>query len=135
MRITIVIFGILLILAGLSLVVDPDIIYDFLIGKEDKLWLYIIALSVRLLLGAFLIISASKSKYPIAIRVFGIIFIVAAVIIIFIGHENFQDLISTLIPELRPLGRIGGLLSMALGGFFVYAFTGGKKSPVNTDLG
>ena len=127
MRIVIIIFGILLILAGLSLVVDPDIIFNFLIGKVDKLWLYVSAIAVRLLIGIFLLLSAKKSKYPIAITAFGILFVLAALFLLTMGRESFQDLISTLIPEFRRLGRIGGLLSMALGGFFVYVFTGKNK--------
>ena len=126
MRITIIIFGIFLILAGLSLVVDPKIVFNFIIDKGNNLWLYIIAIAVRLIIGVFLIISASSSRYPTTIKVFGYIFIVAALILLFMGQENFVDLISTLIPEFRPLGRIGGLLSMAFGGFFVYAYTGKK---------
>ena len=124
MRITIIIFGILLILAGLSLVVDPNIVFNFITDEGENLWLYVIAIAVRLILGIFLILTASACKYPTAIRVLGIVFIVAAIILFIMGQSNFVDLISTLIPEFKPLGRIGGLLSMAFGGFFVYAYTG-----------
>ena len=126
MRVVIIIFGTLLILAGLSLVVDPDIIFDFLIGEMDKLWLYISAISVRLLLGIFLILSAKKSKYRFTIIVLGILLILAGIFLVSMGRDTFQDLISILIPEFRHLGRVGGLLSMAFGGFIVYAFTGRK---------
>ena len=126
MRIVIIIFGILLILAGLLLVVDPDILFNFITTGGNKLWLYIIAIVVRLVLGIFLIISAKASRYPTLVKVFGYVFIIAAVILLFMGQGSFQDLISTIIPEFRPLGRVGGLLSMAFGGFFVYAFTGKK---------
>ena len=126
MRIVIIIFGTLLILAGLSLVVDPDIVFNFISDKGGNMWLYVIAIGVRLLLGFFLVKTSSASRYPSAIKVFGYIFIVAAIILLFMGQGSFQDLISTIIPEFRQLGRIGGLLSMAFGGFFVYAYTGKK---------
>ena len=126
MRITIILFGILLILAGLSLVVDPKIVFNFIIDKGHNLWLYIIAIAVRLILGVFMIITAASSRYPTLIKVFGYVFVIAAFVLIFMGQSSFVDLISTLIPEFRPLGRIGGLLSMAFGGFFVYAYTGRK---------
>ena len=126
MKPIIIIFGILLILAGLSLVVDPTIVFNFITEKGGNLWLYISAIVVRLLIGVFLILTAASSKYPGLIRVFGFIFVIAAFVLIFMGQSSFVDLISTLIPEFRPLGRIGGLLSMAFGGFFVYAYTGKK---------
>ena len=126
MRIVIIIFGVFLILAGLLLVVDPDIIYNYLTENADRNWLYITAIAVRLVLGFFLIWSASNSRYPLLVKIFGYLFITAAIIILVMGHEAFQDLITSLIPELNPIGRIGGLLSMAFGGFFVYAYTGRK---------
>ena len=126
MRIVIIIFGIFLIAAGLSLVVDPKIVFNFIIDEGHNLWLYIIAIAVRLILGVFLIITAASSRYPTLIKVFGYVFVIAAFVLIFMGQSSFVDLISTLIPEFRPLGRIGGLLSMAFGGFFVYAYTGKK---------
>ena len=92
MRIVIIIFGILLILAGLSLVVDPDIIFNFISTGGDKLWLYIIAIVVRLVLGIFLIISAKASRYPTAIKVFGYIFVLAAAVLIFMGQGSFRTL-------------------------------------------
>ena len=127
MKITIVIFGILLILAGLSLVVDPTIVFNFISDKGENLWLYITAIVVRLVIGIFLIITATKTKYPSLVKIFGFVFVIAAFVLIFMGQDSFVDLISTLIPEFRPLGRFGGLLSMAFGGFFVYAYTG-KRS-------
>ena len=126
MKITIIFFGILLILAGLSLVVDPDIIFNLLLDQEDSLWLYIVAIAVRVILGFFLVRTAASSRYPTIIRVLGIIMIIAAIVLIVISRESFQDLISIVLAEFRPLGRIGGLLGMALGGFLVYAFTGKK---------
>ena len=129
MRFVIIIFGILLILAGLSLVVDPKIVFDFLSRGGEQLGVFIAAIGVRLILGFFLIRTANASRYPMAIRIFGYLFIFAALLIIFMGRESFEDLISVVIAEFRPIGRIGGLLGMALGGFFVYAFTAKRKDP------
>ena len=126
MKSIIIIFGILLILAGLSLVVDPTIVFNFITEKGGNLWLYIVAIVVRLVIGVFLLLTAASSKYPTLVKVFGFVFVIAAFVLIFMGQGSFVDLISTLIPEFKPLGRIGGLLSMAFGGFFVYAYTGKK---------
>ena len=126
MKQIIIFFGILLILAGLSLVVDPDIVYNFIIERSDDLWLYVTAISVRLLMGFMLIWTASESRYPIVIKILGYLFIAAAIVIILLGHEQFQEIISSLIPELRSFDRIGGLIGMAFGGFLVYSLTGKK---------
>ena len=109
-----------------SLVVDPEIIFGFLMKGGEKLGVYIAAIAVRLILGFFLIKTASTSRHPLVIRILGYLFVVAALVIIFMGRENFEDLISVVLVEFRPLGRFGGLLSMAFGGFLVYSFTSKK---------
>ena len=127
MKLIILLLGILLILSGVSLLFAPEIIFEFLEKNKENLSLYISAIVVRLVLGILLIKSANESKYPVIIKILGFLFIIIAVIFIFIGRESFQDLISSLLPVFKPYGRIGGLASMAFGSFLIYAFSAQKN--------
>jgi len=89
--------------------------------------LYISAIVVRLVFGILFIAAARKSKYPGVIRFFGYLFIIAAIIFIFMGQESFQDFITSLIPDVKSFGLVGGLLSIAFGGFLIYAFSRNKE--------
>ena len=70
-----------------------------------------------------LILAAKESKYPGAIKFFGYLMIIAALIVIIMGHKGFQDLISSLVPVFKPYAPMSGLIGIALGVFFIYAFS------------
>ncbi len=89
--------------------------------------LYIIAIVVRLVLGIVFIIAAKDSNYPLGIKFFGYFFIIAAIIFIFIGQEGFQDLITSLIPNVKPYAPVSGAASLAFDGFLIYAFLDKKE--------
>ena len=122
MSILIIIFGILMLLAGILLIINPKIIFKVLRENSDKLWLHISAVVVRLLLGALLIYQASVSKFPVTIEVIGWVAIFAAIVFTVIGRINFKRLISWAFSLVKPLGRIGGVLALCFGSFLIYAF-------------
>jgi len=80
-------------LAGILLIINPEIIFKVLRENADKLWLHIGAVVVRLLLGALLIYQASVSKFPIAMEVIGWVAIFAAIVFAVLGRKNFKRLI------------------------------------------
>jgi hypothetical protein len=43
------------------------------------------------------------------------------------GQESFQDFITSLIPDVKPFAPVSGLLSIAFGGFLIYAFLRNKE--------
>ena len=122
MKFTIKLFGIFFTLAGILFLIDPEVIYTWLDNNGEKTWLYIFAIVFRLVLGILFIIAAGESKYPTAIRVFGFLITVAAIILIFIGQKTFQEMMSSLIPLFKPYALVSGLIAMAFGGFLIYAF-------------
>ena len=122
MSILIIVFGLLMLLAGISLMTNPEIIIRVLRDNADKLWLHIGAVAVRLLLGALLIYQASVSKFPVTMEVIGWIAIFAAIIFTIIGRNNFKRLISWAFSLVEPFGRIGGVLAICFGFFLIYAF-------------
>lgn len=127
MKLIIILFGILLLLAGLSLLINPEIIIGWIEENMESASLYHSAIVVRLVLGIIFIVAAKESKYPGLIKFFGYLFIIASIIFIFMGQESFQDFIAALIPDVKPYAPIGGLLSIAFGGFLIYAFLRNKE--------
>lgn len=127
MKLIIKLFGILLLLSGISLLINPEIIIGWIEENIENTSLYISAIVVRLVYGILFIAAAKESKYPGVIKFFGYLFIIAAIILIFIGQESFQDFITSFIPYVKPFAPLSGLLSIAFGGFLIYAFSRNKE--------
>jgi hypothetical protein len=118
----IIIFGVLTCLAGLVILVRPATVFGLLRKNSDKIGLYVLAVVVRLVLGAFLVIQAGASKFPYVIEFIGWLSIIAAVVLAVIGRKNFSKLMAWALSKVKTWGRLSGLLAMALGAFLVYAF-------------
>lgn len=122
MEILIILFGVLIILAGIGMLIQPDFIFDYLKRESDNYKLHIFAIAIRLIIGSLLIYFAELSEYPVAMEALGWFTIIAAVALILIGHNNFRDLIEWAVTFLRPYRYIAGILAIFLGGFLMYAF-------------
>ena len=122
MTILIIIFGALTLLTGIIIIINPEVIFGFLRNNVDKLSVHILAVVVRLVLGALLIYQSDVSKYPLAIEIIGWLSIVAAIIFAVIGRNNFKRIISWALSLTKPFGRVGGIIAAAFGAFLVYAF-------------
>lgn len=118
----IILFGALTLLAGIVILVNPEIIFGFLSKHREKTGLQVLAIAVRLVLGALLVYQSDASRYPLVIEVIGWLAIVAAVIFSVIGRRNFRRLMSWALSLNKPLGRAGGFIAAAFGAFLIYAF-------------
>ncbi len=118
----IIIFGALIMLAGAVIVMNPEIIFGYLRRNLDSSAIHILAIVVRLIIGALLISQSSLSKYPLAIEILGWLSIVAALSLAVMGRHNFHRLLSWALTFLKPFGRVGGVFAAAFGGFLIYAF-------------
>ena len=125
MTILILIFAVLTLLAGLVILVNPDIIFGQFARHIDAPWLHVTAVSVRLLLGVLLIVQSSVSRFPLVIEIIGWISIIAAVFFAVIGRENFKRIIGWALSLQEPYGRAGGVLAAGFGAFLVYSFVPG----------
>jgi len=128
MKLIIKLFGLLLLVAGISLLIYPELIIGWIGDNMENTLLYITAISVRLVIGFLFIIAAGESKYPLGIKLLGYLFILASIILMFLGQFGFQHLINSVIPEVEPYAPLSGLLSILFGGFIIYAFTANKKN-------
>jgi len=118
----IMIFGALTLLAGVVIVINPEVIFGYLRSNYDKLAIHILAVVVRLIIGALLISQSGLSSYPLVIEILGWLFIVAALSLAVMGRHNFLRLMSWALNVLKPFGRVGGVFAAAFGGFLIYAF-------------
>ncbi|MGB5474256.1 MAG: hypothetical protein WBQ78_12360 [Gammaproteobacteria bacterium] len=118
----IIIFGALILLAGVVIVINPEVIFGYLRTNIDKLAIHILAVVVRLIIGVLLITQNSLSKYPLVIEILGWFSIVAAFALAVMGRHNFYRLMSWALSGLKPFARVGGVFAAAFGGFLIYAF-------------
>ncbi|MEN8134539.1 MAG: hypothetical protein ABFS18_03250 [Thermodesulfobacteriota bacterium] len=122
MTLFIIIFSTLTCLAGIVILINPEIAFGLLRKKSDKIELHILAVAIRLVLGAFLISQAGVSKYPFVIEIIGWLSIVAAVFFAVIGRNNFITLMAWALAQVKTLGRVGGIFASAFGAFLIHAF-------------
>jgi hypothetical protein len=118
----IIIFGALTLLAGILIIINPENIFGLLNKHIEKLELHILAVVVRLILGALLIYQSGVSKYPLIIEIIGWLSVVSASIFTVIGRYNFKRLMFWALSLSKPFGRIGGVIAVCFGAFLVYAF-------------
>lgn len=116
------IFGALLVLAGVTLIIKPNVIIGFISNNSEKIWLYITAIVVRIVLGSLLVYVASFSQYPLAITILGWLTIIAGVALALIGWNRFKRLLTWLTSKTKSFGRAGGVLGVCLGAFLIVAF-------------
>lgn len=122
MKIIIQFFGLLIIIAGISLLVKPEIIFGWIEDNMESRSFYFSAIVFRSILGILLIAAAKKSKFPRVIKFFGYLAVIAALTFIFMGHENFLNFIVSIISKFKPYAAVSGSIGVALGGFLIYAF-------------
>jgi len=118
----IMILAVLILLAGIVMVINPQGIIGYLRNNSDKLLIHILAVVVRLILGALLITQSNISKFPLLIEVIGWLSIIAALFLAVMGRQNFKRLMSWALSFLKPYGRVGGVFAGAFGAFLIYAF-------------
>ena len=122
MTVLIILFGALILLAGVVIIINPEVIFGYLRSNPEKPALHILAVVVRLAIGALLISQSALSKYPLVTLILGWLSVVAAFSLAAIGRHNFHRLMFWVLTVLKPFGRVGGLLGAAFGGFLIYAF-------------
>ncbi len=122
MTVLIIIFGALTLVAGIVIVINPEVIFGFLQKNLDKPAVHILAVAVRLVIGVLLIYQSNISKFPFVIEVIGWLSIVAAIFVALMGRRKFNRLMSWALSLSKPFGRVGGVLAVAFGAFLIYAF-------------
>jgi uncharacterized BrkB/YihY/UPF0761 family membrane protein len=124
MKIILILFGVLLMIAGGIFLFSPEMLIIFLTENLHSPSLYIAAILGRLVLGILLLLTARHSRYPTVMKVVGVLAIIAAIIFMIIGQENFGNFMSSIVPFFKPYSAIGGIVVCLVGGLLVYAYSG-----------
>jgi hypothetical protein len=88
------------------------------VWSQDRLWL---AVGIRLVLGALLIYAAPECRAPQAVRVLGVITLVAAVGLVFIGSKRMNAFVQWWTERPSAVVRAWSVAAVLLGAFLVYA--------------
>ena len=112
--------GGIVILMGLWIAVFPEQLVSVVDG-ESRAGLYTAA-SIRIITGLLLIFSASATRYPGGLRIFGALVLLVGLILPFVPLELWAGLIRWWLVEQRVVMRVGaGVGGVLLGGILVYA--------------
>lgn len=122
MSLLIIVFGVLTLIAGIIIIINPDIIFGYLRNNIDRLSLHITAVTVRIVIGVLLITQAGVSRFPLAVEILGWLSIIAALTFAIMGRSNFRRLMNWALSLTKPFGRVGGVFAVAFGAFLIYAF-------------
>ena len=103
--------------------IAPDNIWKMINGVMEKDWAIHVAVIMRLLLGAALIIAAPQTRFPEVMEVLGWIAIVAAIAILFMGRNRLKSFIAWFQRMTNTMVRVWLVFGFAFGAFLVYAVT------------
>jgi hypothetical protein len=121
MKEVILVFGVLLVLIGIAVLVKPNAVFGYMGRHSKTLHIHILAVVVRLILGAALISYAAESRYPIVLEILGWISVAAAIMLAAIGRSRFMRLMDWALKLTDSFGPYAGILVIVFGGFLVYA--------------
>ena len=118
----IVVLALGVIVCALSVwgMVAPDKLWKLVNGAMEKNWGIYVAVVVRLLLGATLVIIAPESRFPLVFEILGWFAIVAAVIILFAGRDRLRRFVAWFEQSSQTMIRVWLLFGIAFGAFLVY---------------
>jgi hypothetical protein len=117
----VVVFGAAVGLLGVGGVVRPTGLIRFV----EKMWEsptgFRLAIAVRLVLGAVLIVAAPDCRFPQVMRILGIFSLVAAAATAALGHERLRSFVEWWVGRPPVFVRSWSLAALAFGCFLVYA--------------
>ena len=132
MKFIIIIIGAIILLLGISILVDSQWIFDFFENNKNNQALYIIGILIRTVVGVLLLLSANESRHPFVINLLGFSSLLAALILtislIYFGQESVQEFFTSVISEYKSYMPASGVFSVLVGGVLIYAFWGKPKN-------
>ena len=120
MKAVIALFGALMCVAGLVLLISPKkfkSVMNSFAGQQR----FLFAIVIRLVLGAVLIAAAESLRFPLAMKIIGVIIIVAAIGIAIAGQPRLDRIIDYWMRKSDTLFRVTSVFAFAFGAFLIYA--------------
>ena len=112
-------FGVLIVLIGLLGIVSPAH-FRAVFERMTSQTRFLVAIILRLGLGALLWIVADALRFPQLMRILAAISIIAAVGILIMGRERLDRLVDWWLASSDSLLRLSTFFAAAFGGFLVY---------------
>ena len=113
-------FGIIFVLLGVGAALRPHTVLGLARRVRVQTWLRLLAFVVRVGVGIVLLLVASSTVFPLALKLIGVLLIVSGVVVLLIGNAGVQRIIDWAL-GLGPVAIVsGGILGAALGGFLIY---------------
>jgi hypothetical protein len=122
MPVIVAVFGALVALLGLVGLVQPERFRGMFTAMDSQVR-FVLAIGLRLVLGALLWWLADELRHPHVMRVLAAIAIFAAVMLLIMGRERLDRLIGWWLSRSDGLLRVSALFAAAFGVFLVYAAT------------
>ena len=122
MKPIIVIFGALICLAGLVILIAPEK-FKSVMNNWTGQPRFLLAVIVRVVIGATLLAEAANLKFPLAMKIIGGLSIVAAIGILLIGQERMDRFIAYWMRMSDRVFRFWSVFALAFGAFLIYVTT------------
>ncbi len=118
-KIIIALFGVLICLAGLTILIVPEK-FKNIMNRWTGQPRFLFAVIVRVIFGAILLSEAANLKFPLAVKIIGAISILAAVVLLLIGQERMDRFIDWWMRQSDQVLRASSVLAIAFGAFLIY---------------
>ena len=112
-------FGALFVVIGLVGLAQPDRFRSLFAGMDSQLR-FILAIAIRVVMGALLWWLADDLRHPQVMRIIAAIAIFAAVGILIMGRGRLDKLVAWWLSRSDGLLRLSALFAGAFGAYFVY---------------
>jgi uncharacterized membrane protein HdeD (DUF308 family) len=119
--IAVLVVGLVLLCLGVALVAHPAG-WARAIARSDRQAMQALGGAVRVLMGLALVYGADATRYVSGVHAFGLVLVAVGVMTLWVGHERFSSWIEGWLAGSLVLRlRLGGLLSVIVGAFLVFA--------------
>ena len=126
MRIAVVLVGIAIACLGMIGVAAPSLLLDLGRSLLTESGLYAVA-GVRVAFGLLLFFGARRSRLPQALRVIGVVIIIAGLATPFFGVERSAAAFESFSSHGLVFVRVVAMFAVAFGAFVVYAMSPGSR--------
>jgi len=119
-QIVVVVLGIVICVLSVWGIVAPNRLVDLVKSVAIHESGIYVAVLVRVLMGAALLMTAATSKFPLAFQIIGLIAIIAAVALVFMGRGGMRKLVAWFDRFPAVLIRVWLIAGLGFGAFLVY---------------
>jgi uncharacterized membrane protein len=119
MTIVVAFLGAMIALAGLVGVASPAHFRGAFTEISPRAR-YIMAIVIRLAMGALLWWLADELRHPHVMRILAVIAVAAAVVLLFLGQDRLDRFVDWWLARPDSVMRLSGLLAAAFGAYLVY---------------